>query len=285
MSSESPIDVYMTRVAKVWPWLDQKAEFIDPVIIDSFYSFTYTYGTDDWGLRLEEGADNDESQRCLYAFKLCLEFNFNGKGVYPSLSIFWRDLHRFVVCPLFKKAMSEDLHERYISWPTKIYKLDRNKVQKIWDSVYKNDDCSLEDEWVAKRFHMFIMQDHKSIIDYNKSITITVKRDLEDKKQVPKIIKPAEDVKPVSPVKLPENSKLTAPVKLARVVDSTSIVVAAKPVPNTKRSISFKPALKPSPPLPPPKEESEDESDQDESDQEESEDDSEQSEDEESGDE
>ena len=99
-----------------------------------YNKFTYAFGTDDWGDRLDEGADNDEYMRRVFVYLLCLEFKFDGTNG-PSLSSVWRDLHQRVVCPLFKKAMSEDLIDRYVSFPSKVYKLDLEKVEKIWKKV------------------------------------------------------------------------------------------------------------------------------------------------------
>lgn len=165
---------FKTSVSKLFPWLSISNSSVTHEMINEFYTFTYKYGSDDWSLRLEEGADNDEPQRTLYAFKLAHEFKFDGKDGRSSLSDFWRQLHVRVVCPLFKKAMSEDLNNRYISWPTKVYKLPQERVQEIWDSIYVNLSVSDDEAWVAEHFVRWIVEDKahqlKMILESSKEV-------------------------------------------------------------------------------------------------------------------
>ena len=156
---------YSKQVATLWPHLSIGADKCGREMIDAFYTLTYTYAGEDWGDRLSEGCDNDEPQRILYVFKLGLEFCMNGREGKPKLSEFWISLHQMVVCPLFKKAMSADLEELYISWPVKTYKLSKSKVQEIFDSVYVNKDPPTDEEdWACEHFYMWIMEDQANHI-------------------------------------------------------------------------------------------------------------------------
>src|SRR5271170_2721964 len=107
--SQPPNAEYAKRVYTLWPHLKEMPAPAEGHWNPWFYQFTYGFGDDSWESRIEEGADEDESRRICWAFKVALENRFDGKDGRPTLARFWQDLHQRVVCPLFKKALSEDL--------------------------------------------------------------------------------------------------------------------------------------------------------------------------------
>jgi hypothetical protein len=156
------IPTYIKNHINKWSWLTIHEKEENSSDHDDFYSYTYGFGNDDWSVRIGEGADDDECNRMLYIYKLCFKYNF-------SLSKVWKDIHQYVVCPLFKKVMSEDLNEKYVSYPAKKYEINKNELEIMWKNIDDNMEPSDEENFILKFFYRWILEDIK--YNYNLSIT------------------------------------------------------------------------------------------------------------------
>lgn len=149
-----------SKVFAIWPWLEESGVVLSSQDCDSFYSYTYGFNGDDWGDRLSESADTDESLRTVLVYKVCLENGFNGEGGKPSLSSVWKDIHTLVVCPLFKKGKAAKLNSSYIDYFVSQHDLKEEEVKGIWKEVYRGPD-NPEYEWAFSHFYNWIQDDRR----------------------------------------------------------------------------------------------------------------------------
>ena len=153
---------FVERLYRLWPWLKGVPAELSDAEMNTFYELTYAFGEDKWGDRLEEGADDDESQREFFMVLLCLEFGFDGsKPSRPGLWAMWRQLHKLVICPSFKARKPEEVPARYISWPSKTFTLDEGLVRAIWHKVYDTNDETAEEAWIGQNFHAWMLADRR----------------------------------------------------------------------------------------------------------------------------
>jgi hypothetical protein len=139
---------------------------------DQFYKLTYTYDGEDWSRSIAEGADEDETMRSIFVYKVCEEFKIKN-----MLCTIWRDLHNYVVCPLYKNLQNDNLMDSYVSFISKKYTLDIDKVKKIRDDVY-NDNESEEDMYIANNF-IFEILDGLKTTDCNPVKKIKIPKPIE----------------------------------------------------------------------------------------------------------
>jgi hypothetical protein len=217
------LSIFSERVFKLWPWLKQTSPNVSAQDLNTYYELTYAYGEETWKDRLQDGTDEDESQRSLFVFLVCLEFDFDGsKPSRPSLWEFWRQLHKQVICPCFKAGKGEEAMMRYISWPAKTFNLDEGLLRVIWHKVYDTSESSIEEDWISEHFHAWILADRKEFIDrVNKqyaSETLKVKNDKEDNNQKTEL----ENIKPKRKPNPPAPKKRSIPKPKARVKSNES---------------------------------------------------------------
>lgn len=159
------LSAFSDKVYKLWPWLKQVQSRISAQELDNYYEMTYAFGDEKWEDRLRDGTDEDESQRGIFVFLVCLEFGFDGsKPSRPSLWEFWRQLHKQVICPCFKDGKGEEVMMRYVSWPAKSFDLDEGLLRVIWHKVYDTLESTAEEDWISEHFHAWIMADRKQFL-------------------------------------------------------------------------------------------------------------------------
>lgn len=149
-----------SKVFALWPWLAGSGVVLSNQECDNFYSYTYGFNGDDWGDRLSESADMDESLRAVFVYKVCIDNGFNGEGGKPSLSSVWKEIHTLVVCPLFKKGKAAKLNSSYIDYFVSQHDLKAEEVKSIWKDVYKGPD-NPEYEWAFSHFYNWIQDDRR----------------------------------------------------------------------------------------------------------------------------
>jgi len=166
MSAKSKsLSLFSERVYKLWPWLKSIKSKVSAEELDSYYEMTYAFGEESWKERLQDGTDEDESQRGIFVVLVCLEFGFDGSSPsIPGLWEFWRQLHKQVICPCFKSGNGEDVIPRYISWPAKTFGLDEGLLRVIWHKVYDTTNSTPEEDWIGEYFYAWMIADRKHFL-------------------------------------------------------------------------------------------------------------------------
>jgi hypothetical protein len=214
------ISAVKSKVFSLWPWLCSSGEILSEQECESFYSYTYSFGEDDWGDRLSESADSDESLRTVFVYKICIENGFNGQNGKPSLSSVWKNIHTLVVCPLFKKGKASKLNSSYIEYFVSQHDLNFEEVKGIWNDVYKGPEKP-EYEWAFSHFYNWIQDDRKHWSTIGSTYKIPAA------KSVPSIIENSSPGQLVFDEKIEDSRE-----KKVAVPDS------AKQVAKTKKSVS-----------------------------------------------
>lgn len=182
---------FISNIEAMYPWFDNDIKLWDDKCDEQFYSFTYGFEGDDWVMRLEDGADDDEFWRCAFVYKLCIKYKLVLHNV-------WYNLNQKVVCPFYKYGNIKDLHKEYISYISNEYNIDKTEVKYIWNSILnwaKSDENCPELNWVLDRFHLWVINDinyHKNKkeekIENNKKkfnkFKIKISKSKDDKKKV-----------------------------------------------------------------------------------------------------
>lgn len=164
-SSKSALSVFSERVYKLWPWLKSVQSKVSAKDLDNYYEMTYAFGEESWKERLQDGTDEDESQRGIFVFLVCLEFGFDGSSPSrPGLWEFWRQLHKQVICPCFKSGKGEEVMPRYISWPAKTFGLDEGLLRVIFHKVYDTSKSTAEEDWVGEYFYAWMLADREHFL-------------------------------------------------------------------------------------------------------------------------
>lgn len=177
------LSVLSEKIYKLWPWLKSAPSGTFSQELDNYYSTIYTFEKEPWRKRLQDGIDEDETQRGIFAFLVCLEFGFDGStSSRPGLWEFWKKLHEQVVCPCFASGKGDELMPQYISWPAKTFGLDEGLLRVIWHKVYDNVGSSVEEDWIDEHFHDWMMADMKHFETPKKKRKIPVPK----KRSVPK---------------------------------------------------------------------------------------------------
>jgi hypothetical protein len=227
ISRDKSLSSFSEKVYKLWPWLKQVSPRISAQDLDNYYEMTYAFGDEKWEDRLKDGTDEDESQRGIFVFLICLEFGFDGsKPSRPSLWEFWRQLHKQVICPCFKDGKGEEVMMRYISWPAKSFDLDEGLLRVIWHKVYDTAESTVEEDWISEHFHAWMMADRKQFLanvkkqyapDEKTNHSSERNKERESKKEEKTDIRPpATDDKPIKKRKPPAPKKRSIPKPKSR---------------------------------------------------------------------
>ena len=217
MSNKSKtLSVFSERVYKLWPWLKSVQSKVSAQELDNYYEMTYAFGEESWKERLQDGTDEDESQRGIFVFLVCLEFGFDGSSPSrPGLWEFWRQLHKQVVCPCFKSGNGEEVMPRYISWPAKTFRLDEGLLRVIWHKVYDTASSTIEEDWIGEYFYAWMIADRKQFLS---RVQAEYKTDSKNEQSIASDVKPSDETQetPKKKRKIPLPKKRSIPKPKSR---------------------------------------------------------------------
>lgn len=160
-SNQKSFDLLRSKAFAIWPWFTQEkcSEWTDEDN-DEFYAFTYGK---DWGEKIAEGFDEDETSRLIYVYKLCEKFELNGKSIKTldgskktktRISNVWKKISQ----EIYKNNIKGDgLRTHYIQFPTNTWELNATSVSEVYSYVFENDPE--EFVWLLEYIYRWILDD------------------------------------------------------------------------------------------------------------------------------